>query len=74
MKYHKKTRFQSDPIAALCLYNIQRENLVIKNSLCIISDLQIDQKSFYVNLTFLYDIFLFLPKRLLKNDLQPFRR
>ena len=32
----QKTRFQSVPIAALCLYNIQRENLVFKNSLCII--------------------------------------
>ena len=32
----KKTRFQSVPIAALCLINIQRENLVFKNSLCII--------------------------------------
>ena len=29
-----KTRFQSEPIAALCLYNIQHENLVFKNSLC----------------------------------------
>ena len=26
----KKTRFQSERIAALCLYNIQRENLVFK--------------------------------------------
>ena len=32
MKYPKKTRFKSVPIAALCLYNIQRENLVLKNS------------------------------------------
>ena len=31
----QKTRFQSVPIAALCLYNIQCENLVFKNSLCI---------------------------------------
>ena len=30
----QKTMFQSVPIAALCLYNIQRENLVFKNSLC----------------------------------------
>ena len=30
----KKNRFQSVPIAALCLYNIQRENLVLKKSLC----------------------------------------
>ena len=30
----QKTGFQSVPIAALCLYNIQRENLVLKNSLC----------------------------------------
>ena len=29
----QKNRFQSVPIAALCLYNIQRENLVFKNSL-----------------------------------------
>ena len=29
----QKTMFQSVPIAALCLYNIQRENLVFKNSL-----------------------------------------
>ena len=29
-----KNRFQSVPIAALCLYNIQRENLVFRNSLC----------------------------------------
>ena len=32
----QKTRFQSVPIPALCLYNIQRENLVLKNSLCIL--------------------------------------
>ena len=31
----QKNRFQSVPIAAFCLYNIQRENLVFKNSLCI---------------------------------------
>ena len=31
----QKTRFQSAPIAALCLYNIQGENLVFKKSLCI---------------------------------------
>ena len=31
----QKNRFQSVPIVALCLYNIQRENLVFKNSLCI---------------------------------------
>ena len=31
----QKNRIQSVPIAALCLYNIQRENLVLKNSLCI---------------------------------------
>ena len=30
----QKTRFQSVPIAAFCIYNIQRENLVFKNSLC----------------------------------------
>ena len=30
----KKKQVQSVPIAALCLYNIQRENLVFKNSLC----------------------------------------
>ena len=30
----QKTRFQSAPIAALCLYNKQRENLVFKDSLC----------------------------------------
>ena len=30
MNYPKKNRFQSVPIAALCLYNIQRENLVFK--------------------------------------------
>ena len=29
-----KTRFQSVPIAALCIYKIQRENLVFKKSLC----------------------------------------
>ena len=29
-----KKQVQSVPIAALCLYNIQRENLVFKNSLC----------------------------------------
>ena len=34
MNYTKKNRFQSVPIAALCLYNIQRENLAFKNSLC----------------------------------------
>ena len=34
MNYPKKTRFQSVPIAALCLYNIQRKNLIFKNSLC----------------------------------------
>ena len=32
---YPKTRFQSVLIAALCLYNIQRENLVFKKSLCI---------------------------------------
>ena len=32
----QKIRFQSEPIATLCLYNIQRENLVFKDSLCII--------------------------------------
>ena len=31
----QKTRFQSVPIAAFCLYNIQRENLVFKKYLCI---------------------------------------
>ena len=31
MNYPKKTRFQSVPIAALRLYNIQLENLVFKN-------------------------------------------
>ena len=35
MNYPKKNKFQSVPITALCLYNIQRENLVFKNSLCI---------------------------------------
>ena len=30
----QKTRFQSVLIAALRLYNIQRENLVFKKSLC----------------------------------------
>ena len=30
----QKTRFQSVPIAALCLYNIQRENLAFKNYIC----------------------------------------
>ena len=35
INYPKKNRFQSVPIVALCLYNIQRENLVFKNSLCI---------------------------------------
>ena len=34
MNYPKKNRFQSVPIAALRLYNIQRENLVFKKSLC----------------------------------------
>ena len=34
MNYPQKNRFQSVPIADLCLYNIQRENLVLKNSLC----------------------------------------
>ena len=34
MNCPKKNRFQSVPIAALCLYRIQRENLVYKNSLC----------------------------------------
>ena len=33
MNYQKK-RFQSVPIAALCLYNIQSEILVLKKSLC----------------------------------------
>ena len=33
MNYPKKIRFQSVPITALCLYNIQHENLVFKNSL-----------------------------------------
>ena len=33
MNYPKKPRFQSVRIAALCLYNIQRENLVFKKSL-----------------------------------------
>ena len=32
----QKNRFRSVPIAALCLHNIQRENLVFENSLCII--------------------------------------
>ena len=36
MNYPKKNRFQSARIAALCLYNIQRENLVYKKSLSII--------------------------------------
>jgi len=31
----QKARFQSVPNAALYLYNIQRENMVFKNSLCI---------------------------------------
>ena len=31
MNYPNYTRFQSAPIAALSLYNIQRENLVFKN-------------------------------------------
>ena len=31
----QKTRFQSVPIAVLCLYNIECENLVFKNSPCI---------------------------------------
>ena len=31
----QNTRFQYVPIAALCLYDIQRENLVFKKSLCI---------------------------------------
>ena len=39
----QKTRFQSVPIAALCLYNIQRKNLVFKKSLgtCALRDRQI---------------------------------
>ena len=28
MNYRKKNMFQSVPIVALCLYNIQRENLI----------------------------------------------
>ena len=32
----QKNRFQSVPIAALCLYNIQRENLGYKKSLYIL--------------------------------------
>ena len=31
----KKNRFQSVPIASLRLYNVERENLVLKKSLCI---------------------------------------
>ena len=34
MNYPQKNRFQSVPIAALSLYNIQRENLVFKRSPC----------------------------------------
>ena len=34
MNYPKKNRFRSVPIAELCLYNIQREILVFKKSLC----------------------------------------
>ena len=34
MNYPKKNRFQSVPVAALCLYNIQREDLVFKTFLC----------------------------------------
>ena len=30
MNYPKKTMFQSVPIAALCIHNIQRENLAFK--------------------------------------------
>ena len=33
MNYQKKNRFQSVRITALCLYNLQRENLVFKKSL-----------------------------------------
>ena len=29
-EFSQKTRFQSEPIASLCLYKIQRENLVFK--------------------------------------------
>ena len=36
-KLSQKTRFQSVPIAALRLYDIQRENLVFKKSLCLFS-------------------------------------
>ena len=35
MNYPPKNRFQSVPIAALYLYNIQCKNLGFKNSLCI---------------------------------------
>ena len=41
MNYPKKNRFQSVQIAARCLYNIQRENLVFKNSLCICTNMQL---------------------------------
>ena len=34
---YPKNQVQSVPIAALCPYNIQRENLVFKNSLCILN-------------------------------------
>ena len=37
MNYPKKNRFKS--VAALCPYNIQCENLVFKNSLCLCLDL-----------------------------------
>ena len=37
MNYLKKNRFQSVQIAALSLYNIQRENLVFIKFLCIIT-------------------------------------
>ena len=45
VKYNElsqKTSFQSVPIAALCLYNIQRKNLVFKNSLCMYKS-EVDQ-------------------------------
>ena len=41
----QKIRFQSVPIAALCIYNIQRENLVFKISLCTTNEEK--QPSFY---------------------------
>ena len=43
----QKNKFQSVPISALGLFNIQRENLVFKNSLCISKKAMVHSKNYW---------------------------